>query len=1229
MATPNSAGSKRIGLAAGLVGLLAILAGFILWTLTRPKPNVGPDMPAVLRANSRGVGYMERFDFPPAVKAFEEVVQLAPDWMPGKINLGIALMNVARGDLPQEQTEAAYQRAISLFEEVLQNDPKDPHAHFCLGLIIRWRGDVDQFPKAKEHFEAVTQIDGHDAFAWYNLGTIASALGEPRERVTEYFRHAVRDDPYNNAALLGLHQQLRLQGKEQEASALLKESEALRNAAWNTPTNDTYYSDRGKFAQVISFAADRPTPADTAPVPLFLRQDKFQVHLAPGARWAKSSDFGTGPVAELRAAVRKRFGATMVVLDYNGDGKPDLLLLSAVVEDGKVRDLLLRNDGDGKFTDVTHDAGLAAPRPSLGCVVGDFDNDGKPDLFITGAGEQHLFRNNGKGGFEDVTQQAGLGELRSVCLGAAFVDIDQDSDLDLVVAEYAETPEEALRLLQDKEPARGKGWAIYLNTGTAPPEEAKDDPPALKPGFRRDEQIVKAIGGLGVPAVAPAVTDLDGDEDLDWLGLADGKRPILAINDRLLRFHRAKLPEDQARAGGWNGGLVLSVNRHARSDLLLLPNGRRPILLLHRPIQGEADPGKWFEIGSTDSPPLKQAQAIDLDLDGRTDVVALTHEGQPALLHNEDGRLVYKEEALGSRESWPKDLVAVASADFNCDDLPDMMVWSESQGLQLHTNQGNGNHGIKLGLIGHRRFRINLNRTNAEGFGTRVTVQAGDLMTSAEYTTLSAGLGQSLQPLTFGLGRFAEPDVIRLRWPDLSIQAEFNSTPPTACGIIPIDQENRKKTSCPILFTWNGQRYEFITDFLGAGSVGEPLPEGGHRPPRPEESVKIEAEQLLPRDGWYELKFAEPMDEITYLDHLRLLVLDHPADVRAYPDERFAAADPPASQDLIAFRKEIYPHKATDHRGRDVTKELLAWDRHTVDGYARRAWVGFAEEHAVTLDFGDQLARFGPQDRLVLCLAGWTDYAYPESIWAAHQAGVEMEFPVLERQRADGAWQKIADLGFPAGLPRMMTLDVTGKLTGPRCVLRIRTNLHIYWDQVFLAPGVERIPRAIADKGTAAGEVLHVTPLDVASARLEARGCMQEFSPDGKQPTIYDYDRLAAFPVNKLKGKVTRFGAVTELLRSVDDRFVIFGAGDELTVKFDARKLPPLPAGWKRSFVLRTQGYCKDSGLYTAHGDTVEPLPFRAMSNYPYGPNEHYPTDPAHEEYRRVYNTRQMGGAQR
>jgi hypothetical protein len=154
------------------------------------------------------------------------------------------------------------------------------------------------------------------------------------------------------------------------------------------------------------------------------------------------------------------------------------------------------------------------------------------------------------------------------------------------------------------------------------------------------------------------------------------------------------------------------------------------------------------------------------------------------------------------------------------------------------------------------------------------------------------------------------------------------------------------------------------------------------------------------------------------------------------------------------------------------------------------------------------------------------------------------------------------------------------------------------------------------------GSIVRATCLEVASAKLSARGCMQEHSPDGRQPTVYDYARLEAVPVSRLAGRLTRFGDVTELLRGLDDRFVIFGPGDEIDVRFEAAGLPELPQGWKRSYVLRTWGYCKDCSPFTASGDTVGPLPFRGMRDYPYGPDEKYPQP----EYDRRFNTRKTGG---
>ncbi len=1187
--------------------LLLVGGGSVGWLWWRQ-----PDLEKALDANQKGVGYMERYQYPEAVASFEEAVRQAPDWQPGRINLGIGLFNLARGQADKEKQEQTYKRAIAAFKDVLAHDKKNPHALFGLGLI--YQEGFGRYKEAEPYFREVTEVDPNDAAAWFWLG---QSLQEDDAQALKCFRRAVELDPNLSGALYGLQQKLRQTDDAKAADDLMARLTALKSADWVNPLDPKYNTDLGRYGQVIG----RTAPAIATPVgplPTFRLADNFRVKLRPGARWATARDFASDPVGELRARLRARFGGTLIVLDYNGDNRPDLFLAAAVAEDGKIGDLLLRHDADNQFTDVTVEAGLGGDSATVGAVAADFDNDGRTDLLLTGVGGVRLLRNNGKGGFEDVTRQAGLDKIDGVCLGACFIDLDQDGDLDLLVARYAGSAEKALVALKGETKATGGGIAVYLNVGEAPAASRNVDPPPLRPAFRAADLpgMPKDAGAV----VAFAASDLDQDQDLDVLAVADGTAPTVVLNDRLLKFHNAALPEKLAGAAAWNGALILDVNHDERSDVLLIGPEQRPVLAVRQPTPPGAEVSKWFERGPIDAPPLLQAQAIDLDLDGWTDVVGLSRDRKPVLLHNEGQGLVERRNALGLDTDWPADLIAVACTDTDCDGYPDLLLWSEGSGLQLRTNKGNGNHGLKLRLSGHRRVEPAgfVVRCNVDGFGTRVIAQAGEFWTDAEYTTLAAGLGQSSQPLVMGLGRHREASLLRFRWPDICWQAEFN-VPASSCGkdfgVLRLEESNRKETSCPILFAWDGRRFVFVTDFLGAGSVGECEPDGGHRLPRPEESVKIEPAQLAPLNGDYVLKIAEPMSEITYLDQLQLAVLDHPAGVRVYPDERFAAGGPPPTQDLIAFRDEIFPVKATDHHGRDVTAALRRWDRDTVSDFGRRAWLGFAEEHAVTLDFGDRLAKFGPRDRLVLCLAGWTDYPYPESIWAAHQAGVEMLPPVLERKTADGRWEKVADAGFPAGLPRLMTLDVTGRFGGPRCEVRLRTNLHVFWDQVFVAPVLETVG-AGQGSGTVRGTVL-----EVKEAALAARGLMKEYSPDGREPTLYDYDRLDSFPVSRLSGRLTRYGDVTELLRTRDDRFVIFGAGDELSVRFDAGRLPPLPDGWQRSYVLRTSGYCKDASLFTAHGDTVEPLPFRAMSNYPYRDDEKHP-DP---EYDRKWNTRLVG----
>ncbi len=1216
---------RRWGVWIGvLVVLLAAAGGGAWWWMHRPV-----DWDAVYKQNNYAISIMDGFHYEKAIPEFERVVEMAPAWTVGRINLGIALLNAS------SENQSHIPRCRAAFEEVLRRDPDNPHAHFCLGMLLMYQKDGAE---AMRHFEAVLQKDPHDAYSWYWLGSLKPTDGDERLKCLE---KALTYDRHLSGALYGLFTDLRRTDPER-SEKLLKEFEDLKQSDWQNVTG-VAYSRMGPYAEAIGRTSDRPPPPPTGPLALFQPDEKLKVQLTSGATWAKATDFGSDAVAEVRRLVRARFGATMVVLDYNGDGKPDLFLAGAVVEKGKVRDLLLRNDGDGRFTDVTAAAGLAEPRPTLGCCVGDVDNDGHADLLLTGVGRQKLFRNRGDGKFEDVSAQAKLDKLTSVCLGAALVDLDQDSDLDIVLCQYAANAEDAVKRLKGGKTA-GPGAAVYLHVGS--PEATKtpfDKPERLKCEFRRTS--LASLQGKDASSVVMALSDMDHDRDLDLLVLEEQTPPAVTINDRLLHFRRSLLPERICPQENWNGALVLDVNHDGRSDLVLLADGMRPLVLVNHCQTAADGVEKWFQPAATDAAPLRQAIAVDLNLDSWTDVVGLSKDGLPVLLHNEGGRLVLQSEALGRDADWPRDLIALTVCPATKGGRPDLLAWSEKDGLRRYENRDNGGHGVWVDLLGRNSIDgQNRLRCNADGIGAWAVAQSGGIWTGQENTTLSAGLGQSRQPLLFGIARQPGIEVLRLRWPDGTLQAEpdkldeQHAPPELGAGkLAQVLQRNRMPGSCPILFAWNGKRFVFVNDFLGAGSIGETGPDGSCRPPRQEESLAIEAEQLVPRDGQYILKITEPMDETTYLDRLQLVVVDRPPGVRVYPDERFVTAGPPPSQQLVAFGKEIFPVAARDQRGRDVTETLRRWDRVAVDDFAKRPWIGFAEEHAVELDFGDRLASFGPNDRLYLCLAGWTEYPFPESSWAAHQAGITEQWPILERQDESGQWRSLGESGFPAGMPRMMLVDVTGKLTGPRCRLRLRTNMHICWDQAFVAadcrvvspvadaPGSPPIADAPGSPPIAdAPGSPRATCLEVHQATLAPGHIPVEYSPDARLPKLYDYQRADNVPLVGQTGRMTRFGDVTELLHQRDDRFVIFGPGDDLTVRFNAASLPPLPPGWKRSFVLRTAGYCKDTALSTAHGTTVGPLPFAAMRNYPYGTEQHYPNDALHQEYRRSYLTREV-----
>ena len=539
-------------------------------------------------------------------------------------------------------------------------------------------------------------------------------------------------------------------------------------------------------------------------------------------------------------------------------------------------------------------------------------------------------------------------------------------------------------------------------------------------------------------------------------------------------------------------------------------------------------------------------------------------------------------------QGLPDGLAFAAAADFNSDGKADVAAVDASGKLSLllnKTSSSNSYAGIALKGV----------KNNILTEGARVEVKAGRVYRKQVYQGV---------PLSFGLGGATTIDTVRITWPNGLIQNESRQPVNQAHEY---EEKPRLSGSCPMIFTWNGEKFEFISEVLGVAPLGAGLGDGQFFPVDHDEYVWIDGERLKPLNGAYEVRITEELREVAYLDQIKLLAVDHPREVEVFSNEKFKAPPFPEFR-LHDVVERHYPIRALDGHGHDVLDRLLRRDGHYADDF-ERDFANRAESHSLTLDFSG----FPERDPMMLFLHGWVDWADASRIVAGSQTQRDqLQLPYLQVKDENGRWGTvIKDMGLPAGGPRTIAVDLTGKFLSDSREVRIATNLCLYWDEVFAAPKQEAGKTAL-------------TQLLPETARLGFRGFSRvELHAERMQPERFHYASVSPTTMwNPTRGDYTRYGPVRELLSSIDDRFVILGAGDELTLRFPALSLPELPPGWKRDFLLFVDGWAKEAEANTAFGDTVEPLPFHAMSGYPYGADEHYPDTKPHRAYLRKYNVR-------
>ncbi len=741
---------------------------------------------------------------------------------------------------------------------------------------------------------------------------------------------------------------------------------------------------------------------------------------------------------------------------------------------------------------------------------------------------------------------------------------------------------------------------IDIKGGQAPVEAPRI---RLRPGMTGQLMIdglliswnLDGIDAPGLSAVHGVISAAAGDFDND--GLADlciltDQGPLLYKNVKG-KFEKfaANLP-----AGRFEKALWIDYDHDYDLDLLLL--GEKSVLLRNQGSAGFADHTQDF--------PFAEGHALDAVLyrwqaDSKAFDVVVSYQDHAGVLYADHLTGNFKTNPIPelpagarwlraedvNRDSW-LDIVSSAGTVINDHGKFQFRADLKADGSVESGRPVPATKWIRVGLNGVKNLKL--------AYGAEVEVKAGASYQKKMY----AGV-----PVLFDLGGRAEADTIRISWANGLIQNE----PKQAAGKSYLYKEaQRLSGSCPMIWTWNGHEFEFITDVLGVAPLGASSGDGKYFPTDHDEYIQIQGESLKAENGSYEVRITEELSEVSYLDQIRLIAVDHPGSTNIYTSERWKGPPFPEFR-LYGASRRIYARSARDGEGRDVLPKLLQKDRQYADTFKRDS-VGVAETHTLDLDFGPGTAR---DNKAVLIMNGWVDWADGSTFMAAAQEGKGgLIPPYLQVKNSRGQWQTvIEDMGMPDGKPKTISVDLTSKFLSSSREVRIVTNLCLYWDEIFLSE----------DSGQ---PQVQMTKVPVESADVRFRGFSDsKISPERKQPEQFFYSVVTPTSYwNPTPGPYTRYGDVRELVESPDDRFVVMGSGDELRVRFAASPLPPLRSGWTRDFLLKVDGWAKDRDANTAYSQSVEPLPFHAMSQYPYPAREHFPSDPIHEAYRSEYNTR-------
>lgn len=765
----------------------------------------------------------------------------------------------------------------------------------------------------------------------------------------------------------------------------------------------------------------------------------------------------------------------------------------------------------------------------------DYNYDFSVDVALAGPAGLKLYRRDSTGQFSAVPGAFSAADAARAYSGVWVADVDLEGDLDLVLA--AEDGPHILRNNGD-----GSFEAIEL--------------------FGDVQQLIDFAWG-----------DFDGDGDPDAALLDAAGELYLYSNERMGSFVREIVPPIFGSAVAVAIG---DTDADALMDLVVLMDDGRVYTVVNQPADGwvVSELVAWEDFAV---PAGARADLLlaDFDNNGATDVLIAGAESQVWL---QTGPSTFE------RVAAPLAGTVQGMADLNGDGLLDFTGVDATASPRQW--EASGTAGYHWQVLRPRAGQaLGDQRINAFTIGGEVEIRAGLLYQKQPI----------LSPVVhLGLGTHTQTDVARLIWPNGDVQSEFDLAADQS-----IFTPQRLKGSCPWLFTFDGEKMRFVTDFIWRSPLGLRInAQETAGTMTTEDWVKIRGEDLVARDGSYDLRITAELWETHFFDHVSLMAVDHPAATEIYVDERFGFPPPEMKVHHTTALNPV--SRVTTDGGADVTDVVLARDGRHLDFFGRGMYQGITRPHYIDITLDPAVLEASSP---VLVASGWvrpTDSSINVAISQGTQDAPQgLSLRVLQE---DGSWRLVRDnLGFPAGKTKTILVDLAGVFDeSTRPVLRLGTNLEVYWDRIGWA--------------TRAQAQIEMRTVPLQSASLVYRGFSRVEAADAASPEVPDYQQLVGTQPRwrDLVGYYTRFGAVEELLAQTDDRYVIMNAGDEMRFLFEA--LPAPPDGWRRDFILVGDGWVKDGDYNTAFSKTVLPLPTHNKTTYDTPPSTLY-EDPVYKRH--------------